>query len=246
MIHPYTMFSRYTDQHDIESNISADYISRHFTKEELSLMDVGCGSGLLLKKIASKTKKHLLVDYIDPDKNFLKLFKRTLVDIENVVLNKEFCIRIEKIISKSISKYDIILCGHCFYYLELGIIKKLHELLNPGGVLIIHISKKDAPSQKLFSIAIDKKSSEDLKEYLTKHQMRYQLRSVKFHVNVTPIKKYLENPSETEGKNFLEIFLYNKRDQKIIRKIKNLIERYALVKNNSYYLQGTSNIYFIE
>lgn len=246
MTHQYLLFSKNTNQHKIESLVTANFISKHFPKNKLSVLDMGCGSGLLLKKILSKVNKNFIVDYLDPDKEIFKLFEANLRSVRNVILNEKLIGSIEQLISKITNKYDIILCGHSLYYGKINIIYDLMRHLTPDGVLVVHISRKSSPGQKLFSIVINRNSSEDVKNFLRIRQIKYESKSVDFLVNVTPIKKYFEDHDKIEGKQFLQFFLYGKQNKELIKRAKNIIERHTIVKNRSFYLQGKSDIYFIK
>lgn len=245
MNHNYNLFAKNTNQHEIESKVTAKIISEKFTQQKIHLLDVGCGSGLLLKKIVSLTNKKFVVDFLDPDGKILSLFKKTFYESEQVVLSKEFNGKVEDVIDRLDDKYDLILCGHSLYYPNLSIIRSLINFLKPHGMLIIHISQGENPTQKLFSVAIKKNDSKDVENFLSQNKIDYTKHSQVFVLNVTKIKEYLENSSNLEGKQFLDLFVYSRIKSEVKDRVKTIINNFATVKNGNYFLDGKSDIYSI-
>lgn len=245
MSHNYTLFSKNTNQHEVESKVTAKIISNQIESKKIHLLDVGCGSGLLLNKIVILTDKSFVVDFLDPDQSILSLFKETFQKSNQVVLRKGFNNKIEDTIDKLNEKYDLILCGHSLYYSNLSIINALIKLLKPNGILIIHISQGNSPSQKLFSIAIKKNDSKDIEDFLKQNNILYEKFSQEFVLNVTKIKDYLDSADNIEGKQFLDLFGYGRINPEIKDKVKSLISKNAKIKDENYFLKGKSDIYSI-
>lgn len=102
-------------------------------KKTSAILDVGCGAGLLLQEMNNWGFKNLTG--IDP---FIEK------DISNIVNGRGYKVLKESAFEHN-GFYDLIMLHHAFEHIDnpLQILKRLHEMLSPQGILLIRIPVSD-------------------------------------------------------------------------------------------------------
>jgi SAM-dependent methyltransferase len=116
-------------------SIAEKYIKRLATKN-LVLIDAGCGEGRLIKKFEKYFSKIIA---IEPDKSRLKVAERMAK--ENGFSNKVIFYQEQIEDMKKDIEADVIICSHVIQHVStkmvLNILRKMSQLLKPGGLLIM-------------------------------------------------------------------------------------------------------------
>jgi SAM-dependent methyltransferase len=124
-----------------EINLIAEGIRNNTNTNNISLLDIGIGKGKFLKKIIIKLEEkgfNFKIWGVDPVKEKLIVAKKVFPN--SILFNKKF----ETFRTKE--KFDVINLTQSFYYLKNKdqMLKKIYDLLNEGGVLILTLwSEKD-------------------------------------------------------------------------------------------------------
>ena len=121
----------YNDNAKIQKKMAQRLIELLPKKEFNSILEVGCGSGLLTKLMLENLSFN---KYVAND-----IVKSCSQYIENLSPDIDFiCADIEDIIKNSTNKYDLIISNATFQWIEdfEGFIKHLFTKLNPNGILI--------------------------------------------------------------------------------------------------------------
>lgn len=105
-------------------------------KQNISVLNAGCGSGEMNIMLAQNTSWQ--IDAIDVDEEAISLSKK-IQQANNLSNLQVFHTSIEK--HSGSAKYDIIVSNDVLEHIEddLEAIKKLHDLLKPGGILCISV-----------------------------------------------------------------------------------------------------------
>jgi ubiquinone/menaquinone biosynthesis C-methylase UbiE len=124
-----------------EANLVVEAIKKNTNTNNISFLDVGIGKGKFLKKIISNLEKegfNFKISGVDPVKEKLSVARKVFPKAK--LSNKKF----EDF--KSTEKFDVINLTQSFYYLKdkEKMLKKLANLLNEGGILLVTLwSEKD-------------------------------------------------------------------------------------------------------
>lgn len=116
------------------NKVFADSIEKHLTRDQLSLLDFGCGTGLLSQFLEKKIS-HLVG--IDPTHEMLEQFNSKFTHLKSV---KSHALNIEKeAIPSDLGQFDVIVSAMAFHHLEnplktLGLLK---GLLNENGQIFV-------------------------------------------------------------------------------------------------------------
>ncbi len=129
--------ARMTLLNDIYMSYCIDFLFENGLKQGLSIADVGCGPGnvsLWLAEQVGETGKVVAIDNSDEQLNVLN---KRIAEKQFKHISTYQCDIYE--IDQLNEKFDIIFCRFLFIHLSqpLIAIKKLYELLKPGGCLIL-------------------------------------------------------------------------------------------------------------
>ena len=120
-------------------DISYDEFYNTLKNKNASLLDIGCGPGIITGYLLSKNPE-LLIDGIDISPNMILLAQKKYPTATFKVMDS----RDIKIIRK---KYDGALCGFCLPYLSdsesSSLIKDVYDLLNENGIFYISFVEGD-------------------------------------------------------------------------------------------------------
>lgn len=96
------------------------------------VLDVGCGDGLLLQKLAARAGR---VTGIDPDPSAISLARTRLTDIPNAQVILGDFLTVPELDGQS---FDLITCVATIHHMPLGpALERMKTLLRPGGRLHI-------------------------------------------------------------------------------------------------------------
>jgi len=127
---------QYDQEEKQEEKNNDSYIERLSTnlKPDDSVLDFGCGTGLISIGISGKVKK---IKAIDTSSELIKLAKEN--GIERNIENIEFIHSDIFSFGKQGQAYDVILALYIFHLIEdlNPILKIMHEILKPAGRLLI-------------------------------------------------------------------------------------------------------------
>ena len=142
---------------------------------ELKILDIGCGTGQLIKEISDQYNK---VNYlgIDVAENMIEVAKKN-----NKGKNVKF--KTSSIESfESNEKYDIIICTHAFPYFpnKQEMIKKMAGLCNKKGQVIIVNSSTNSLKDLIINFFL--KATTSKAKYLSIDEMKKLFKSVKLKV----------------------------------------------------------------
>jgi SAM-dependent methyltransferase len=104
-----------------------------------AILDIGCGSGHLLQEMSMWGFKNLTG--IDPF-------------IENDISYTSGVKILKSSVFNHVGKYDLIMLHHSFEHMDnpYGVLNKLHQLLNPGGELLIRIPVSDSFAWRKYGV----------------------------------------------------------------------------------------------
>lgn len=189
-------------------------------KQTNTFLDVGAGNGFLTEKIAPFFKK---VYCVEPNYKSFQLLTKKFKNIYNTTI-EDFKCNI---------KFDFILCSHVLYYIKrefwISIIKKLFNLLNENGIIVVILQSKDGEMQKFFNKFASQIYKIDPSQFNTELQ----------HNNFNTELKHFFITIKTESfDEFLEIcyFLLLEKKEYLIKK-RSQIEEYIITnfKKDNYY-----------
>lgn len=120
-------------------------LNKCLTKKTKKILDIGCGSGTISLYLANKGYK---VKGIDISRKAIKASKESAKNIGLKNVDFETC-EFPREIPKG--KYDLVFFSEVVEHLpddELAL-RKIHKLLNPGGILYLSTPSKNAPLYRL-------------------------------------------------------------------------------------------------
>lgn len=101
------------------------------------VLDIGCGDGLLLQRLAP-VAQHVVG--IDPDPEIIALAQQRLADVSNVSLITEDFLTMP--IPSEDERYDTVICVASLHHMDLQVaLLKMRDFVAPGGrILVIGLS----------------------------------------------------------------------------------------------------------
>ena len=157
--------------------------------KELKILDIGCGTGQLIKEISDQYK---MVNYlgIDVAENMIDIAKKN-----NKGKNIKFkTSSIETF--ESADKYDIIICTHAFPYFpnKEDMIKKMAGLCNKKGQVIIVNSSTNSLKDLIINFFL--KATTSKAKYLSIDEMKKLFKTAKLKVkNIEIIRERFYMPT---------------------------------------------------
>lgn len=158
------MFSNYSDEIVVLTSKLIEIIQ---PKPSDTVLEVGCGPGCLIEKLAKRVKK---VVGIDPDTRMLELAKKRLDNTKNVeLINDKF----ENY--QSPEKFDVVLTSHTFTFFnnKLENLKKIIDCAKTNAKIILVLHTKSSQQRKILldmhgrlGSTLNHLTAEDVLEYL--------------------------------------------------------------------------------
>lgn len=200
-------------------------------REDVNILDIGCGDGLLIKKIIEKCDRSInYVHLLDPDEELLKQAYQNVNELQ--IVKKVFIIhnKIEKMVPGCFEKIDVILAVHIIYLLAIEKFKQMLYKLPQKVPLYLVLDKPNSIFTRLWK--------ETAKKYYDRcmrvHAIIKKLPARQFVVKESSINSHISNPlniSRPEVKeSILSILCYTEaRDmdtqarEKVEKEIKNVI-----------------------
>lgn len=157
--------SEFKPLHDINP-LRLDYITERVSLENLEVLDVGCGGGILSESLAQLGARVTGTDTAEMPLKIAKLHAR-----ENNINIDYQQITIEEYASKTDKKYDLITCMEMLEHVPDpdSIIKSCSELLKPQGHLFLSTINRNLKSYLLAIV-----SAEYILKLLPKGTHEYQ------------------------------------------------------------------------
>lgn len=157
--------------------------------KELKILDIGCGTGQLIKEISDKYK---MVNYlgIDVAKNMIEIAKKN-----NKGKNIKFKISSIETFD-TVDRYDIIICTHAFPYFpnKEDMIKKIAGLCNKKGQVIIVNSSTNSLKDLIINFFL--KATTSKARYLSIDNMKKLFKTAKLKVkNIEIIRERFYMPT---------------------------------------------------
>ena len=157
--------------------------------KELKILDIGCGTGQLIKEISDKYK---MVNYlgIDVSENMIDIAKKN-----NKGNNIKFKISSIETFD-TVDRYDIIICTHAFPYFpnKEDMIKKISELCNKKGQVIIVNSSTNSLKDLIINFFL--KATTSKARYLSIDNMKKLFKTAKLKVkNIEIIRERFYMPT---------------------------------------------------
>lgn len=157
--------------------------------KELKILDIGCGTGQLIKEISDKYK---MVNYlgIDVAENMIDIAKKN-----NKGKNIKFKISSIETFD-TVDRYDIIICTHAFPYFpdKEGMIKKIAGLCNKKGQVIIVNSSTNNLKDLIINFFL--KATTSKARYLSIDNMKKLFKTAKLKVkNIEIIRERFYMPT---------------------------------------------------
>ncbi|MGM9875292.1 MAG: class I SAM-dependent methyltransferase [Bacilli bacterium] len=157
--------------------------------KELKILDIGCGTGQLIKEISDKYK---MVNYlgIDVAENMIDIAKKN-----NKGKNIKFKISSIETFD-TVDRYDIIICTHAFPYFpnKEDMIKKIAGLCNKKGQVIIVNSSTNSLKDLIINFFL--KATTSKARYLSIDNMKKLFKTAKLKVkNIEIIRERFYMPT---------------------------------------------------
>jgi 2-polyprenyl-6-hydroxyphenyl methylase/3-demethylubiquinone-9 3-methyltransferase len=135
--------------------------------KNLSLLDIGCGGGILAEPLARLGAQ---VTGIDPEKNLIQIAKN---HAKNQKLPLSYLTHTaESYAKKSSQSFDIITCMEVIEHhpLPAQLIQSCHKLLKPGGLLLLSTLNR-TPKAKILAVKV----AENILNIIPKHTHNSEL-----------------------------------------------------------------------
>jgi ubiquinone/menaquinone biosynthesis C-methylase UbiE len=126
-----------------------DLINTLDVKEEESILDAGCGPGLVIEKIIEENKgKGISITGLDLSKRMIEHAHRRCKNFSNVKLQVA---NLNKSLEFPDSSFDKVICSNTLYALDnpRRVIFEFHRVLKPGGAVIIANPKPNAGEKEV-------------------------------------------------------------------------------------------------
>lgn len=240
---PFETFLRYTDEKEQSAKVLAEIIKKIITRENLSFLDIGSGTGKYLSLALNEITNLPLINFVllEPSKDLVEELEITSTNLPHhnsvKVINEAW----EEF--ESYDKFDVILASHLYhihrpdYPEQLG---KMLSFLNNGGYLIFVMREKADDFN--FRVAIKPKilnksfNPKFLDEAIKVFESVAQDQSVNLNIKRFVSKSKLTIPLSDNFEDATSImeFLLNKKWQEIPTNIQQEAIDFVKAKNEQF------------
>lgn len=157
-----------TGKYGVHSRHQYSYILGEINKYDISsILDVGCGTGEILRLI-SETSHKIQLTGIDISPNMLEKAKSKIGNKANLILSDS-----EKLPFNDYS-FDLVMCNDSFHHYPspLNVLSEFHRVLKPEGILLISDYCIGFPIRQLMNIFIKYGHDGDVRIYSKKELLK--------------------------------------------------------------------------
>ena len=139
----YKSFDSFATEYDFMASLQTknDFFLNNLSRNKSSVLDIGCGSGILAFDLAKYYEKVVAVD-ISPEMLEIAKLKRSAPNIQYLFMDAENLILDEK--------FDLITSANTFHHFRNlpNTLQTIKKLLKPGGkvVLLDNVSEVETPA----------------------------------------------------------------------------------------------------
>ncbi len=174
-------------------------------KKRIKVVDIGCGNGAVIIRLALKFKKNKAVEFIGID------LSKSFVDYGNLAAKHKGLSGSVKFKQSDVErndlggKYDVILSSEVLEHLENpeGFLKKIANALNKEGVLLLSTPNSSNWIKyplKWAKNLVARINDKEWQDQLISEEEKYKLSEQEQHINVLNLKE-LKNISKAAGLN---------------------------------------------
>jgi SAM-dependent methyltransferase len=204
----YNALVRNTEVHAIEAGSISDLLVSHFPRQELIVLDAGCGPGVTMNLLLERLPDGytMRIDALDQSETMLETYVKNL-NKSNAKLESTHHSSIEDFCGAQ--DYDVVLAIHSLYSFA-GSPKQLTTLLNNRGLGIATMQKTDTdltavmelsdPGEHWFEGLYSQSIKEGIDTTVTEHD---------YSINVTSI---IKQPDSKEARDLVSWLLFQPYD----------------------------------
>lgn len=194
----YKSFDSFATEYDFMASLQRknDFFLKNLSRNKNSVLDIGCGSGILAFDLAKYYEKVVAVDISQEMLEIAKL-KRSAPNIQYLLMDAKNLMLDEK--------FDLITSANTFHHLEnsLTTLQTVKKLLKPGGkfVLLDNVSEVETPSTIVYICS----AAQDFLPDWMKYGWRKAWRLFKFKTS-RPWLGHLATDKYVSAQKFREIY----------------------------------------
>ncbi len=257
----YDTYLSHTNQKEVAGKYIALALKDMPAKREIRVLCIGGGSGegdlSMINNLGRRLLSRIKISYVDPSP---EMYKRFISNAERLGLDgKVDDIHIGKFesVSTKPKSADVVLALNSLYFIKGWVnggarnpLKKIHSLINPGGVGVMLIRGEDSPHTKLKRLAGGGKTTgKKLEASLKKSGIPFYAEHIGSRIDVTSCFERGSNLVESEDTYKLFSFMFGDRWKSMsAKRRKTLIEemdRLAMLEKGHRYINTDYEIVWV-